>query len=155
MVLPVVLAATLCACSIGNEDDDFSLVGTNYSVADIAGHWTAARAFFSQSGTGPVQEVDVVAEGGTVTLQIQTNGRFTLTITREEEAPETSTGRLGFDEDLLVVSFDDEPDDFTFFGITYAEPGLSIHSVGAAGTFDFDGDGMDEPAHVAFDFVRS
>lgn len=153
-VIPIVLASTLFACSVGNADDDFSLVGTHISVAEIAGNWTATRALFGRSAAGPVQEVDLVAEGGAVTLLIQTNGRFTLTIMRIGEAPEVSTGRLGFDEDLLVVSFDDDPDDFTFFGISYAEPNLSIRG-GAAATFDFDGDGVEEAADVAFDFVRS
>ena len=52
-------------------------------------------------------QVDLIAEGGTVTLNIQSSGRFTLTITKQGMSPETTTGRMAFDEDLLVVFFDE------------------------------------------------
>lgn len=113
-------------CSSGNEEDPFSLVGTNTSVAEIAGNWNATQAIFSKKAAGPVVEVDVVADGGSVTLNIQTDGSFSVTVTETGSTPETSSGRLGFDEDLLVISFDDDPDEFEFFSVSHAEPNLSI-----------------------------
>ena len=148
LLLPLLLVA---ACD-GGSDDDFSLVGTNLSVSDIAGAWVATRAAFSPEADGPAQEVDLVAQGGTVTLNIQNNGRFTLTLSLPGAPPETATGRLGFDEDLLVVSFDDDPDDFDFFGIQATPTTLSVQG---PGEFDFDGDGTDEAARLELDFVRA
>lgn len=138
------------ACS--SDDEDFSLEGDNFSISDIAGSWIATSAVFDIAGTGPSQRIDVVEEGGTVTLVIQNNGRFTLTVTQVGEAPEVTTGRLGFDEDLLVVSYDDDPDEFEFFGSQFSGNNLSIQG---PAEFDFDGDGTDDPARVSLDLVRN
>jgi hypothetical protein len=89
-----------------------------------------------------------------VTLNIQNSGRFTLTITEQGEAPEITTGRLAFDEDLLVVFFDDDPEEWEYYRITHNEPNLSISSLDGSATFDFDGDGTEEPAYVGFMFDR-
>ena len=144
----------LASCSDG-EEDDFSLVGTNTSVAALAGNWNATSAIFGKSEVGPVIEIDVVAEGGTVILNIQNSGRFTLTITEQGAASETITGRMAFDEDLLVIFFDDDPEEWEYFGINHNEPDLSIWGGNGSAEFDFDGDGVDEPADIGFDFQRA
>ncbi|NNF58954.1 MAG: hypothetical protein HKN04_12015 [Rhodothermaceae bacterium] len=141
----------LVACDSG-EDDGFSLVGTTTSVAEIAGTWTATRATFSSAAEGPALEVDIIAEGGSAKLAIQTDGRFTLTLAPLGEADDVSNGRLGFDEELLVVSFDEDPDEFEFFTIQVTETTLSLEG---PAEFDFDGDGVEESARVALDLIRS
>ncbi|MGI9544268.1 MAG: hypothetical protein ACR2MX_13495 [Cyclobacteriaceae bacterium] len=145
--------AVITSCSEDNGDD-FSLTGTNISVSDIAGSWNATQAIFSKASVGPGMQVDVVADGGSVTLQIQSNGNFTVTVTESGEAPDVSTGRLGFDEDLLVISFDDDPDEFEFFGITHNEPNMTIQGGNGSAGFDFDDDGVEEPANIDFVLVR-
>ena len=143
----------MISCSSG-DDEEFSLVGTNTSVADLSGNWNATRAVFDRYTSGPVAQTDVVAEGGTVTLNIQNTGRFTLTVTEQGAAPETTTGRLAFDEDLLVIFFDENPEDWEYFSITHSEPNLSISGGNGSAEWDFDGDGTEEPANVDFAFVR-
>ncbi|GJM28290.1 MAG: hypothetical protein DHS20C17_09250 [Cyclobacteriaceae bacterium] len=140
------------SCS-SDEQEEFSLVGTNTSIAAMSGNWNATSAIFSKP-IGQVMEVDIVAEGGTATLNIQSNGRFNLTITQQGESPEITTGDLRFDEDLLVVFFDDDPGEWEYFGISHNDPNLSIDDRNATGEFDFDGDGTLEPANLYFEFVR-
>jgi len=152
-LLFIILFCGMFGCSEEGADD-FSLVGTNISVSDISGSWNATQAIFSRTGPGPGAQVDVVAEGGSVTLQIQNDGRFTVTVTESGEAPEISTGRLGFDEDLLVISFDDDPEEFEFFGITHNEPNMTIQGGNGSAGFDFDGDGVEEAANIDFVLVR-
>ena len=149
-----VVFALLPGCS-EDDEDDLSLNGTNIAMADIAGNWTATRAIFGKSGEGPVMQVDVVADGGSVTLRIETNGDFSITVEAVGESAEVSMGRFRFDEDLLVIIFDDDPDDFEFFGITYNEPNLTIQGGIVFEAFDFNGDGTDEDADIDFAFVRS
>ena len=67
------------------------------------------------------------------------------------QAPETSTGQLSFDEDLLVVEFDDDPGEEEFFGIQTTATTLSISGNAA---YDLDNDGIDEPTLAELDFVR-
>lgn len=142
-------AAFLSSCG---SDEGPSLTGTNTSISDIAGNWEATSAFFSFAGTGPVVETDVVADGGSVSLSIQNNGRFTLIVNVPGRATETTTGQLGFDEDLLTVSYDEDPGEFEYFSIQNTTNTLSISG---PAEFDFDGDGTDEAAIVALDFVRA
>jgi len=152
-LLSIALCLFIIACD-GDDEDDFSLVGTETSAEELAGDWNATQGFFSRATSGPVVETDVVADGGSITLSIQSNGRFTLTIAPLGEVPEVTTGRIAFDEELLVVFFDDDPDEFEFFVISHNEPNLSISGGNGSVEFDFDGDGVDEPADVGFVFVR-
>ena len=90
----LVLLTSLGACDSGDEDE-FLLEGDGISMSDIAGNWTATRAFFSRAATGPAVSVEIVAQGGMAALEIQNNGRFTFTTTLPGEAPEVTTGQLG------------------------------------------------------------
>ncbi|MGB5819417.1 MAG: hypothetical protein WBG90_08010 [Saonia sp.] len=139
--------------SCSDDEDDFSLDGPGFSVSDLAGTWTATSAIFSLNAEGPGQSIDIVEEGGSVTLVIQNNGRFTITISALGETPEISTGRLAFDEELLVVFFDDDPDDFDFFVIDFSGNNLSLQN--NTSEFDFDGDGTDESASISLTLVRN
>jgi hypothetical protein len=128
--------AFLVACS---KDKGFSTEG----IDEIAGTWTATSASFN--GT------DVVLEGGSVTLTIQNNGRFTFTIKRPGRDDMVFTGRLGFDEQWLAVEYDTDPGEYEYYDITYDEHNLHI---GANSEFDFDGDDTAEEVIFFLDMVR-
>ncbi len=148
--LSIFILALLVTCS---DDEGIELCGTNLCIEDIAGNWNATQASFG-AVTGPAMSVDVVADGGTVTMSIQNNGTFSVTITVIGEAPEVSNGQMSFDEDLLVVSFSDSPEDFEFFSITHNEPMLNISGGNGSVEFDLDGDGVDDPANIDFVMER-
>ena len=120
-------------------DDEFSTEG----VSEIAGTWTATYAAFNG--------IDVVEEGGSVTMVIQDNGRFTFTIKRPGRDDMVFTGRLGFDEQWLAVEYDTDPGEYEYYDITYDEHNLHI---GANSEFDFDGDGTAEEVIFFLDMVR-
>lgn len=145
------LFATLSSCSSSGEDD-FSLEGTVYSVSDIAGNWQATSADFSRDADGPVLIVDIVDEGGSVSIVVQSDGDFTLTITEPSSGTDVSSGRVGFDEELLVISFDDAPDDWEYYTLNVQDMTMRIQG---PGEYDFDGDGVDEAARITFEFVRN
>lgn len=155
IIVCVTVGVLLTSCSEESEGPDCSLQGTNLSVSDISGNWNATSAVFGLDVAGPVQEIDVVAEGGSVTLSIQSGGRFTLSISEPSEPSDNSSGSLCFDEDLLVVSFDeDSPDDYEFFAIQL-NSGTNTLTIEGPTSFDFDGDGQLEPARVILVLTRS
>ena len=121
------------------EDDEFS----DERVSEIAGTWTATSASFNG--------IDVVDEGGSVTLEIQDNGDFTFTIKRPGRPDMVFTGRLGFDEQWLAVEYDTNPGEYEYYDITYDEHNLHI---GANSEFDFNGDGLDEFVIFFLDMIR-
>ena len=112
-------------------------------VAEIAGFWTATSATFNG--------VDVVGEGGSVTLDIKESGRFTFTIKLPGRADMVFTGTLGFDEQWLEVEYDTDPGEPEYYDITYDDHNLHI---GANSEFDFNGDGSDEFVVFFLDMVR-
>ena len=125
---------------ISCKDDDES---STERVSEITGTWTATSTSFNG--------VDVVEEGGSVTLEIKDSGRFTLTIKRPGSADMVFTGKLGFDEQWLEVEYDTNPGEYEYYDITYDAHNLHL---GANSEFDFDGDGSDEFVIFILDMVR-
>ena len=112
-------------------------------ISEIAGTWTATSASFNG--------VDVVEEGGSVTLEIKDSGRFTFTIKRPGRTDMVFTGKLGFDEQWLEVEYDTNPGEYEYYDITYDAHNLHL---GANSEFDFDGDGSDEFVVFYLDMIR-
>jgi hypothetical protein len=124
------------ACS--NDDEP-----STEKISEIAGTWTATSATFNG--------IDVVLEGGSVTLAIQSNGKFTFTIRRPGRNDMVFTGKLGFDEQWLAVEYDTNPGEYEYYDITYDAHNLHI---GANSEFDFDGNGTDEVVIFFLEMVR-
>ncbi|NMM48131.1 hypothetical protein [Marinigracilibium pacificum] len=141
------------SCNDDEEDDRFSLVGTELSMDDIEGNWEAYYALFENAASGPVTEFEVISNGGEVYLDIQSNGRFTMEIEVPNEPELVYTGQLGFDEDLLVVQVDGE-DDYFYLGISLDNGELYISGGPIEDFFDLDDDGNLDDSYVKFEFER-
>lgn len=136
----IVLMAALTFFVACSKDDDEP---STEKVSEIAGTWTATKATFNG--------IDVVTEGGSVTLAIQSKGKFTFTIKRPERTEMVFTGKLGFDEQWLAVEYDTNPGEYEYYDITYDAHNLHI---GANSEFDFDGNGTDEVVIFFLDMIR-
>lgn len=129
------------------------------TLQDLAGTWNATHFEYSQAEDGPVlPSFDLVAEGGSATLVIQTEGRFTLTRVDPSGSSENDTGILGFDpeaEDFILVVFDDEPEDeLEFFFVMDSETSFQFIDNTGEGEFDLDGDGIPERARINSTWMR-
>jgi len=138
-LLLVVVMAPLNVFVSCNKDGGTS----KEEISELAGTWTATSATFNG--------VDVIEEGGSVTLVIQSNGRFTFTIKRPGRTDMVFTGKLGFDEQWLEVEYDTDPGEYEYYDITYDAHNMHI---GANSVFDFDGDGTPEEVIFFLDLVR-
>jgi hypothetical protein len=152
-VLVVILCAMFAACSSDEDDAAPSPQGTHLSVSDIAGNWKATRAVFSNSQLNPPAIVDVINDGGTVTLNIQTNGKFIFAVSFPGESPDVATGTLGFEDEYLVVSYDDDPGEYEYMGI-HSNANHTELSISGPAEFDFDDNGTDEAAEVSMQLTR-
>jgi hypothetical protein len=139
LVLLFITTAALTMFVACSDDDEPS----TDRVSEIVGTWTATSTSFNG--------VDVVAEGGSVSLAIQNSGRFTFTIERPGRSDMIFTGKLGFDEEWLAVEYDTNPGEYEYYDITYDAHNLHI---GANSEFDFDGNGTDEVVIFFLDMVR-
>lgn len=153
--LVVLLIVVGLACS--NDDDDipefnFPLEGTTLTMADITGNWTATSAVF-EGASVPGGAIELVGAGGSVTLNIQNNGRFTSTIGFPGETAESFSGQLGFSgSQLVLLDDDDEPGDEAFINITLTPEDILLLS--GILEFDFDGNGSFEATNVDMSLIR-
>lgn len=113
------------------------------NISAIVGNWTATEATFNG--------VEIIQDGGEVTLNIQENGRFTFTIIRPGKNNLVFTGNLSFDEEWLAVEYDTDKGEYEYYSITYDANNLHL---GANSEFDFDGDGSDELVIFFLEMVR-
>ena len=141
-------------CDSGNGTDPQTDCGPSYCISDLAGTWNATQLTFSAcSGEG---FFDLIAEGGSATIAIQSSGRFTLNVTYPDGS-EVFGGKMYFeDSQWYAIQFDDDPpDDPTYFGDTLT--GNTFRLIGGPETaeFDFDDDGTDECASVSLTFEKA
>lgn len=133
--VPLISLSLVFLVGCEDDDDDFSSSGNKLSISDIQGNWIATSATF----TAP-QFTDILAEGATVTLAIQSNGRFTFTMMMPGEPDDVTTGKLGFDGDFLAVRFDDGQEEASFFISLINE----ILTLRGQTELDLDGNGVDD-----------
>ncbi len=139
------IVSSLCgvlvfACSEG--DDEPGLEGTNYSISDIVGNWTAIEALFISLEPDNNGSLDIIDEGGTLKMSVQSDGKFTITISLPGEPAEVTKGKFGFEEEWLTVSYDDDPGEYDYFYI-----GLDANDIltlRGQGYYDFEDDGTEE-----------
>ena len=149
----------LFACS-DDDENGVSDEGPIFSISDLAGTWNATSLVFTYSGSGPVPEpssYDVIAEGGSATLTVQSSGRFTLTVRPAGEDTESFSGRMYFEDgEFFAIQFDDDPpDDPTYFGESLVGDTFTLNGGPDTAEWDFDGDGNDESASVFLIFERA
>lgn len=108
----------------------------------------ATQANFDIPGTS--QQIDVVAEGGTVSLNVESNGGFTLTITENGASGESTTGDLSFCDGLFTVRYDDAPNDPEIL-----QGSLNSGVFSITGPEEYDVDGNDYEAFVILRLVQS
>jgi hypothetical protein len=146
--------AASCDSGNGNGGDTKADCGPSYCISDLVGTWNATELTFSAcSGEG---FIDLIAEGGSASLVVQSNGRFTLTV-GYPDGNEVFTGKMYFeDNQFFAIQFDDDsPDDPTYFGDTLS--GNTFRLIGGPETaeFDFDDDGIEECASVNLTVVKT
>ena len=82
-----VTIANLCTACF-SDDGPLSLPPTNgfalsnIEIADIEGTWEATEVRFTTTAGQPVQEMEVISMGGSGTLVVNQDGRFTMIIIR-------------------------------------------------------------------------
>ena len=144
------------SCSQDDEEDVQSLTKDGrFPISELAGTWVATKAQFSVNTVS----VDVVEDGGTAQLSVQSNGRFTLTIDPVDRNAYTVSGEMFWEEwkqtFYFAIVWDKYPGDWDTYGETFDGATLSLNGGANTGEYDFNNDGNMETCSVHFIFVRS
>ncbi len=144
------------SCSSDDDDIDEQLTkdGT-FLISELAGTWEATKAQFSVSTVS----VDVVEDGGTASMTVQSNGRFTLTLDPVDRNAYNVSGEMFWEEwqktYYFAIVWDDYPDDWDTYGHTFDGTTLSLNGGADTGEYDFNNDGDMTSCTVHFIFGRS
>ncbi len=141
------------ACSEDDEEDSLTKSGP-FNISELSGNWEATQAQFSVNTVS----VDVVEDGGTVTMSVQSNGRFTISLDPADRDAYTVSGEMFWEEwqqtFYFAIVWDDYPGDWDTYGHTYDGNTLTLNGGADTGEYDFENDGTMEPCSIHFTFVR-
>jgi len=138
-----------------DEDEDVITKDGPFQISELAGTWDASKAQFSVSSTS----VDVVQDGGTASMTVQSSGRFTLTLAPVDRAAYTVSGEMFWEKwnntYYFAIEWDDSQGEWDTYGHTYDGTTLSLNGGTDTGEYDFDNDGDMESCTAHFIFDRS
>ncbi|MCA0133528.1 hypothetical protein [Winogradskyella alexanderae] len=151
--LLVLFIPFVIACSSDDEDENLTKNGP-FPLSELAGNWEASKAQFSVSTTS----VDIVEDGGTTLMSVQSNGRFTITLNPVDRNSYTVSGEMFWEEwqqtFYFAIIWDDYPNDWDTYGHTYDGTNFTLNGGPDTGEYDFDNDGDLESCTVHFIFNR-
>ncbi len=152
--LLITLISFTFACSSDEDEDELTKDGP-FAISELAGSWDATQARFSAD----LIAIDIVEDGGSAEMTVQSSGRFTLTLDPVDRDAYTVSGEMFWEKwegnYYFAIVWDDYPEDWDTYGHTYNGTTLSINGGVDTGEYDFNNDGNMEPCSVHFIFERS
>jgi hypothetical protein len=148
----ILLALLLLSCDNNRGEPEFadcSLEGPDFSIADLSGNWKASDAVVQLIPPGSTK--DIVADGGTVQLFVDSSGSFTLLVHETNRKSEDFTGKFSFCDGNFYAVYDDDPDKYEEYDPVF--DGVQLFYYGPT-DYDYDGDGVEEGVSIAFTFTR-
>lgn len=144
------------SCNTDDDEDINDLTKDGpFQISELAGTWDATKAQFSVSGVS----IGVVDDGGTASMSVQSNGRFTITLDPIDRNAYTVSGEMFWEPFqqtfYFAIVWDDYPNDWDTYGHTFDGTILSLNGGTDTGEYDFDNDGDMESCSVHFIFDRS
>ncbi len=111
------------------------------AIEDVYGQWTAVE--FKYQSVPPETTVDIVAFGGTASLDLQEDGDFELVVSPVGELSVTTYGYWELGQDMMSLTPQGMPYSWEF-DVALIDGKLSLR--GASVEFDFDNDEVPEDA---------
>lgn len=143
-----VLASLAVTLGCGGDGDG----GNGPGPHGLVGTWEATKVELVNAAN-PAQKVDLVAMGGTLTVELNTNQTCRLVTTFPGEPTETITGTWSGSSDVITIHYTG-PGYSVTWQFDWSLAGNVLAMNGAHGDFDFDGDDVDEAAIINLVLVR-
>ena len=146
--------------STGDSGSNISKEGGPFEISEFAGNWEATLANFWRASDG--LKVDIIADGGSVSLTVQSSGRCTFAVNPVDRAPYTASGEMFWGsyegDEALAIVWDDSPDaddrsSFQFIELT--DTTFNMACTSECGEYDFNNNGTSETADLGFEFIRN
>ncbi len=147
-------ALLILSCSKESDSVDDLVKDGDFNISELAGNWEATYASFS----GQTDAVEIIGDGGTVTMSVQSSGRFTLTINPSDRAAYTISGEMFWElwegRYYFAIEWDKYKGDWDTYGATLTATTLDINGGPDSAEYDFDNDGNFEICNILLQLVR-
>ena len=155
----VLIAFVAVSCSKDDSEGDTELFkeGGPFEFSELAGTWEATVAYFLRPNTN--SGVEIVGDGGSVSLTVQSNGKCTFTIDPFDCEAYTESGEMfweHYDEEYyLEIVWNDFPDEGSSFRAELTDTTFNLLcGPEECVEYDFNCDGTLETASLSFGFIR-
>jgi len=142
--------------SCSDEDSERVTEGGPFEISELAGDWVANYAFFVRDSDQ--MSVDIVADGGSLSLTVQSNGRCTFTVAPADREVYTVSGEMFWElyegDYFFSIEYDDHPGDWGSYGATLTDTTFNMNGGPDSGEYDFNDDGTTESCSLGFEFIR-
>ena len=149
----LILFVTL-SCS--KDESELVKEGGPFKISELAGNWEATSAFFT--GENDNVSVDIIADGGSVSMAVQSTGRCTLTINPDDREAYMESGEMFWElfegDYYFAIAWDAYPGDWASYGATLTDTTFSMYGGPDTGEYDFENDGTSESASIGFEFIK-
>lgn len=129
--------------------------GGPFEISELTGNWEATSATFSNGN----MFMDIIDQVGSVSMSVQSSGRFTLNIDPSDRPAYAVSGEMFWEKwegkYYFAIEWADYPGDWDTYGATLTTSTFSINGGSDSGEYDFDNDGTFETASIGFSFVRA
>lgn len=98
-LLRLITASLVLALAACDDDDD-----TGPNQDPLVGTWAATEAEVV-SVADPQTSEELIGQGGTLTVELNANGTFTMDVTFPGEAPQNITGTWSATQDILTLNW--------------------------------------------------
>ena len=144
------------ASSCSKDESELLKEGGPFKISELAGNWEATSAFFNRDSDG--MSVDIVAEGGSLSLSVQSSGRCAFTIDPVDREGYTESGEMFWElyegDYYFAIAWDAYPDDWASYGATFTDTTFFMNGGPDTGEYDFENDGTSESASIGFEFIK-
>lgn len=156
----LLVALTTCltfSCSKNKMESELAKEGGPFVISEFTGNWEATKADFFRASDG--LKVDIIADGGSLSLTVQSNGRCTFFTDPVDRDAYTVNGEMFWGlfegDDALAIVWNDIPEDRSYFRwIELTDTTFDLTCTSECGEYDFNDNGTTETADLSFFFVR-
>ncbi len=124
--------------------------GASGPPPNLTGTWQATKVEFTSTGN-PSQKVDIIAQGVTVTLVLNAGGTYQETTKTPGQTDEVTTGTWSASVNIFTMTETGLPFSWQF---NLSLSGTTLTLSGADSQFDFNSDGIDDPAKLTVVLTR-
>jgi len=144
------------ASSCSNDDSELVKEGGAFKISELAGNWEATSAFFNRDSDNI--SVDIIADGGSLSLTVQSTGKCTFTVDPVDREAYMVSGEMFWElyegEYYFAIAWDNHPGDWSSFGAIHSATTFNIIGGPETGEYDFDNDGTSDSAGIVFTFIK-